>query len=467
MGTVSSVKEWFLFILILGATSVLFVLIPEKSTIMILAVLALVGGLVCFGNRRLLRYFLLLGLFAGQLLRIRLSNDSSGGLLLIDATTIAYSFGGLLWILLARKKSSVPLSLILLFGFIAWMILSLVIGSASLTTSELLTAAFYLIRFSTMALSLWVTLVLFPSEKEQAHSIYTLLVTGGLLVLAGFIQLIYMPSFADMAQFGWDPHEGRLLSTFFDPNYFGMFLVMLTSLFLAFLLMEKESKSLRFYGWGICFLLTLLALGATYSRSTYLAFLISAGIILAVRSWKQVLFVLIILALVAGGVPRIRERVIGAVRIDPTAQDRIESWKETGRIIIDHPLTGVGYNAFGPTLVDYGFRSDLQGHSSRGSDSSILLILATTGIIGFTLFCLFLLTLLQEILLAYRYARSALTQTIALALLGILPAYLIHSQFVNSIFYPLLFIPFGLLVAHVLAAINRKHALRPSAYSVR
>jgi len=37
--------------------------------------------------------------------------------------------------------------------------------------------------------------------------------------------LKFFPSFKDlrMNELGWDPHEGRLLSTWFDPNYVGIY----------------------------------------------------------------------------------------------------------------------------------------------------------------------------------------------------------------------------------------------------
>jgi len=114
-------------------------------------------------------------------------------------------------------------------------------------------------------------------------------------------------------------------------------------------------------------------------------------------------------------------------------------------------MIGVGYNAFGPAKVRYGFVQDLASQSSQGADSSLLLVLATTGVVGAGLYLGFWGFLFLEAYALWHTAKETFTRGLGLALLGIIPAYLVHSQFVNGLFYPLLFVPFALIAGVCIA----------------
>lgn len=415
--------------------------------------LVLTVGILTLFKVRALPYLILVGLILGQLVRLKLSGESSGSLLAIDLINAAYVGIGLVYALATKQRFRPSLFLIFIGAFLAWMTVSILLGASQLTSRELIVALFYLVRFGLMIGTIVVTAMLFQTELQQRGLFRGFLVAGILLVLLGFAQLVFVPDFAFMAKFGWDPHSGRLLSTFFDPNFFGMFLVMLFSFFLAKLFYAETLANGLWLSAGLA--LTGLATLATLSRSTYLALVIATLGVLLIRSWKLVVITLIGLAIVGFSIPKVRERIIGATQIDATAQDRIQSWKETFTIIQDNPVTGVGYNAFGPAQLRYGFKKDLQGHSSRGSDSSLLLVLATTGFIGLALYLVALLSLYYEAVLVYRLNPSPLFKTTALATLGILPAYIVHSQFVNGLFYPLLLIPFGFFIASTLVGLQK------------
>ncbi len=424
-----------------------------STHLMLLLLAAVVLLVITVGFFGIKQFPLLLfgGIIVGQVARFRLSGDSSGSLLLLDLLMAGYVALGGTYALITRQKIPLPLSLIFLVAFLGWIPLSLLFGSSLLAPSELLIALFYAVRLFLVWGGLVVTLTLFRHENQQQKLIRGLLATGLIVTLLGYLQLIIFPNFAFMAKLGWDPHVGRLLSTFFDPNFFGMFLVMMLTLVMSFLFFRPDVTG-RLWLWGLLLVL-LAALGLTFSRSSYLAFLISLTIILFLRAWKMVLVVALVLIFVVAAVPRVKQRVMGAFEVDTTAQDRIESWRESFVIIRDHPIVGVGYNAFGPTQIHYGLRKDLLGHSSRGSDSSLLLTLATTGVIGLTAFILFFGSLFYEALLVYRRAKSPFFQAMGLATLAIIPAYLVHSQFVNGLYYPLLVIPFTFIIAPVLSGL--------------
>lgn len=403
---------------------------------------------------RVLPYIVLGSVVLGQLVRVQLSNDSSGSVLFVDILTGLYVVIGLIHVLMTRKKFPLTLSVIMLLVFWGWLGISLIANAASLSPQDILEALFYLIRFILMTGAILITSAIFTQEGEYKKLYWATIVSGLLLVVLGYLQLILVPNFQFMAKLGWDPHVGRLLSTFFDPNFFGMFLVIISSLLLARLLIYPRFTLATLFlwvSWGV----TVVALFLTFSRSSYLAFLMSLFLILFVRAWKWLMLGIMIIVLVGIAIPRVKTRVLGALQLDTTALDRVQSWKETLAIVQDHSIVGVGYNAFGPAQVRYGFRHNLLGHSSRGSDSSFLLVAATTGIIGFLLYGLFLLSLFLETLVVYRHTLSGTLKIISLAMLGILPSYVVHSQFVNSLFYPLVFIPFGFLVAGILYGVTQ------------
>ncbi|MGA1047546.1 MAG: hypothetical protein ACO3UU_06025, partial [Minisyncoccia bacterium] len=61
-------------------------------------------------------------------------------------------------------------------------------------------------------------------ERVDNQLWYMVFISAIILSILGFIQLILFPDFSFMAQYGWDPHQGRLLSTWYDPNFLGGFL---------------------------------------------------------------------------------------------------------------------------------------------------------------------------------------------------------------------------------------------------
>lgn len=402
---------------------------------------------------RNLMYAVFVGVIAGQLVRLRLSSEAASAVLLIDVLLGLYVALGGFYVLAARFKIPRTFSLIFLGYFVIWVGVTLLLAYPTLSSHQFLTAFFYAFRFCLMVASIFITLTLFKTERTHVMISNAFVTSGIILTVLGFLQLIIFPNFSFMAKFGWDPHNQRLLSTFFDPNFFGMFLVMLFSVLLArlFFIPRMRNRILCIIFLGA----TALAIVATLSRSTYLAFAIATSFILLMHSWR-LFFVLVIAAVIAiGANARIRDRIVGAFKLDASSSVRLISWSRSLTITKDHPIAGVGYNAYGAAQYRYGFQKDLQNLSAQGADSSILLIAATTGIIGLVIYLAFFASLFIEALFVYQHSASPFFRSIGLAMFGLLPAYLVHSQFVNGLFYPLLFIPFGFIVANLLAGVKK------------
>src|SRR6266498_5381672 len=107
-----------------------------------------------------------------------------------------YVASGIFYLLLAKKQIPLTLSLIFLIGFVGWLPISLLFGSYALTSSEVVTALFYSIRFILMAATLFITAALYSKEDDQKRLFRSWLWSGLILILLGYIQLIFVPNFA-------------------------------------------------------------------------------------------------------------------------------------------------------------------------------------------------------------------------------------------------------------------------------
>ncbi len=275
-----------------------------------------------------------------------------------------------------------------------------------------------------------------------------------LIVILGFLQLKFFPSFLELGLYldGWDPHIGRLLSTWFDPNFIGGYLAFVLPIVIALMVYSKRHKNMRLsIVMGAIAAFGLAALYLTFSRSGYLAFIVALGILAFFMSRKLLVTLVIVTVLGFSLSPRVQERTIEAVDsakgligldsqkpLDPTAQLRVYSWQFASEIIADYPLLGAGFGryAFEINKRGHGLLSD---HSSGGSDSSLLTIWAQTGIFG----------LLSYLAVGFVAAITAIRRVWrkkdfdSYLLLGLLSGFagmMIHSVFVNSLLYALMMV---------------------------
>lgn len=285
------------------------------------------------------------------------------------------------------------------------------------------------------------------SEKVDNQLWYMVFVSSVILSILGFVQLILFPDFSFMAQYGWDPHQGRLLSTWYDPNFLGGFLGLAALIILTrILVFLRENKLwnnkniILLSSWIIGLGIVVGALMLTYSRSALLAFLIGVTIVTILISRRTFVLVIIILSLIVISNPRLQTRIQGAIQVDVTASLRIQSWLETLDDIDRNPIWGIGYNT-----IKYQTIVPSELNSASGRDSSLLTLWLTGGIIGLGLF---ILIIINSLLRAWRkVSKSGLKRVWGVAIIAGWALILVHSMFVNSIFFPhiLIFILFLLL----------------------
>lgn len=389
-------------------------------------------------------YFGTLGVFLfatlGELIRLPIA--TANGILpndlwvaLLVGTWLLYkTFGERSW-----PKSSLWAPF-LTFALLA--LISLVNGSRELTTSETLSSGLYWVRFVEYFLLTFVVMDVasIPLYREKLFRI--MVGAAAALAILGFFQLKFVPNFSSYQDLGWDPHNNRLLSTWFDPNFVGGLFAFALSFAVGKGLFEKKISHKVLLATVATILVGALFL--TYSRSAYLAFMGAMGIVGLLQSRKLIVGALIASLLLISVSDRAEERVTNmwhsakslfttsAELPDATARLRVESWQNAYTIWSDHPWLGVGYNAYAYVQADYGFVKELDKHSATGSDSTLLTILATTGVFGALAYLWIVMTFLWQSFVCRK-------DGMALGFFAGLCGLLVHSLFVNSLlFTPLL-----------------------------
>ncbi len=335
--------------------------------------------------------------------------------------------------------------------------LSLFFSAIHLSLIEIAQSGFYLFRyFFLFSFAIVVFHELHTDEKKQIIFIKSSILIAVLLAILGFIQLFYYPDFRAMAEKGWDPHIGRLLSTWFDPNFLGSFfsfiLVIMAGIFgvfvqkkslFSFVSLKKNYNNQQSYIFIFCTLTLLIALLITFSRSALLAFIIPIALIglLYFRTLLLVagLFIILILPFSPRASERILDGINSAVSVaetqtlfmpDPTARLRVENFKQGISLAENNFWTGIGFNSI-------RLYKTQNIHSSGGFDSSLLTVMVTSGIFGLFAFLFFYFSLAKKVLWNALQEKNRVIKGVkigfTISLLGIFA----QSFFINSLFYSL------------------------------
>ncbi len=427
------------------------------------------GGLLLLKNHHLGLIIVLIATLAGQFSRLPIGPGR--GFLFNDLFLPIFIAAWLIKKIAFDRTVNKSRLAIPIISFIAIASLSLVNSLSFLETNEVISSSQYLIRFIEYAFLYFIAQDLITNQKIANRYIHGLTLFGVFLSITGFIQLAIFPDFREMQQFGWDPHIDRLLATWFDPNFVGGALSFLLALSIGqFLHLKKLST--RF--WQLVAIgIMLVALGLTFSRSSYVAFAAAIGVISLFKSRKLLIGAVLATMLLITVSDRAQTRITNLYHsaaaflnpnsietLDATARLRVESWLNTFQIIRQRPLLGSGYNTYQFVQQKAGFLKDSSIHSASGSDSSILTIIATTGFIGIIPF---LWIFYRAFTLAFKNWRrvdqsSSTFRGFNLGLTGGIATLLIHSIFVNSLLFPFIstLIWFSLAISDYQPTVDKK-----------
>lgn len=445
---------------LIGASLAVFFILnlfakPDQALI---GLALLIFLLLTIKNQRFGLSIILLLPLAGELIRLPIGPEN--GVLIADVVIPFFVLG---WIIknIIKKDSMPKASLAVpLLLFVTVASLSLLQSLIFLSLSEVISGSLYLIRFLQYGFLYFIVLQTVQTTKQVKMVLKILTLSAFLLALAGFIQLIVYPDLAALEELGYDPHINRLVSTWLDPNFVGGLLAFVMSILLGITLHTKKNTHIV----GLLCIMAFLgaALFLTFSRSAYLALIAGVFLISLFQSRKILLIAIILFSLGLMASPRAQERVGELAQSatslifssvdtpDPTAKLRLESWGQTWQLIQKRPLIGSGYNNLRSVNYQEGFIKDLDVHSGSGSDSSLLTILATTGIMGFIPFLFLYLIPLKTAFTTWRNKKiPAFSRGYSLGMTGGIAALFIHSIFVNSLLFPqiliFLWISFALL----------------------
>ena len=370
----------------------------------------------------LIRMFLL-SLLVGQLgsLIVPESRMYLHDIVLIGLLT--YSFVRILM----RRSVILPKLTVPIVAFAAASVLSLLVNAHRFAPQDVATGGLYLFRWIAYAGIYAVVIQGFVPAFQWTRGLLWVGVGAG---AAGLLQYMFYPDLRNLMYLGWDPHYYRLVSVFFDPNFAGIILVLAVLLSLHLWRLKKHP-----WIFSVA-LLEGIAVILTYSRSSYLALVV--GLTVYVSSIKRrartALWTVLILLLIFVYVPKPGGDTLRLDRMASTTS-RIENWAYSAGLFQRSPVTGLGFSMLRYVgLGDEIWENSTEGVVSRsgaGIDNSLLFVAASTGIAGLAAYGWLLVRLLRAT--AARSRTAYATRGVFHAMLA---AVIVHSMFVNSLFYP-------------------------------
>lgn len=366
----------------------------------------------------------------------------------------------LIFTLLLKKEEKFKISnfnfkllIWLLIGFVSLLINTI---RFSYSIGSMLYGLLYSVRIVHLMLLCSLIKEYFKENKIEIKKIFDFIINCYIAVcIIGFVQLIFFPKAYDFYEIFYnlgvyfpnaDPHVGRLISTYFDPNYLAACLLIPTIITLIYWDKYNEKK------YFIKFLIISLTIILTVSRSGLLGYVITvflftlSGLKLEQGKLKYnkktiILFlsimIMFVISLKSGNV-RVVNRITNSVS-DKSTYYRFDNWEYSMDIIKDNSLIGVGYNLIG-TYSDVNLDIKRGESVKYGSDSSLLLIMMTTGIIGFIYF---VIITLKYIIKNIRLRKKDIVYLISPI---ILISALICCNFNNVLFYTLWMFPVLLII---------------------
>jgi hypothetical protein len=291
-------------------------------------------------------------------------------------------------------------------------------------------------------LMFFMSLTLKTNKTSKTQTLKLLILVGLVIGVFGWIQYFLFADLTNLKYFGWDDHYFRLVSTFLDPAFNGVLLVLSILSAIVFYLLTKNKLILP----TILFL--LVSLGFTYSRASFLALVIGLSVLLY-KSHKRslLLFVLLLLFIIFSLPQSPGGEGVKLTRVSSIEQ-KVENYATGFRLISTSPLLGIGYNNICSAKKALNIDISQQINSCYGLDNSFLLVWASMGILG-------LLSVSWYFVGIYKDTVDDIYGMLFKASTG---AVLFHALFTNTLFYPwvIVWIAFLMSASRSLGVVKRK-----------
>lgn len=278
-----------------------------------------------------------------------------------------------------------------LLYFLIIAILSLVVNLSKLEDQgQRLMALMYLVR-----LIIYSSLYFALKQISKTRIKTTLIASVTIFISLSLIQYIFLPDLTSLKYLGFDDHYYRLAGTMFDPNFTGLILSIISLVFLQ-------------YHQIMPALASLILLGLTFSRASYLTYLVGLFTTKNIVSIKNIFLFLLILLLAIIISPKPFGEGVNLLRTF-SIFSRLSTAKLGLQMFVQNPVFGWGYNTLSAVRPN-----------PISVDNSFIFILVTTGILGFIMFINLMIAVFTKL--------SGIGKSIILLVL-------IHSLFNNSLFY--------------------------------
>lgn len=367
----------------------------------------------------------------GELLRIGVGNDIY--VKPMDVMAILLGFYVLLLALLKKmplKSFSWHYFLFPLIGLI-----SLVINSYWLHPNQWFASVLYLARWVGY---LSIFFAIRNTDKLFHTKLLKLILIDGIIVLViGYTQYFLYPNLRNLIYLGWDDHLYRMFSSFLDPNFAGTFfvlyLILLVGLLFKTVANKKKNSAILL---GLLSVVTLVALFLTYSRGALLMLLVSSFTLLVLLQKKKFIFIIIgaIGVFLISISPFFYLENLNFFRI-ASITARIHTNENAFKVITANPIVGVGFDSYRYAQQRYQLQkgpSKYPSHADAGVDTSLLFVLATTGIVGFAAYTYLWVRLTFQTVAIYKKKKNIFAAVAIASSAGLF----VNALFTNSLFFP-------------------------------
>jgi hypothetical protein len=380
----------------------------------------------------------------GQLQKTSLMGSLLGGKIYLHDIFIMIWLGGVIFTRFTDFTAFIKEKIIDLSKVEKWFLLLILITQATnwLINFEItsLLYVFRLIVYLLFAVSLW----FFLKSKllDRAYTRFQFFSVGFFVLVLGFLQLLLIPDTRFLAILGWDDHYGRLISTPLDPGATGMILLMAIGLGLS---LKYFKNSYLKFSMLLAFIIGIIL---TFSRATYLSLIVFSLIVIFNNSFRLVASKKIKVTLAA----LLFTCFIIVILLAPKNIGEGVNLKRTSTIFfrtsaVQQQVESVDLRTF---LIGRGFYSSENNlmnsdnttantpqieslvipNHAQVPDNLFINLLLSSGIFGLGLF----------VLLLYRWGSVLVKKDIFM--FAIFVSLVVHSQFGNSFFHPLILLVF-------------------------
>lgn len=275
-------------------------------------------------------------------------------------------------------------------------------------------------------------------KDNQMENIYKLMLISSLIISVLALIQYYINDISNLIPYFYsDQYYGRVIATFDNPNYLGMYIAMCSPLWLSSFLYSKGAfKSFFIF---CAYLLMLFATIYTFSRVALFLFLLSSLVCIYLKINSMVVKIITtILALLIGYIIyshllpifmeyRISSTFEGDIWGGLSAQAKSDELRFSGlysalEVIKQYPLLGIGYGVFTHISGNYNYLG-----VNINTHNEYLRIFAEIGLFGFIVYLVFLINTVKASLKLIFIDKNKLS----IGFFGVILVFIIGSCFIN------------------------------------